>query len=246
MRKLLEISTPEEEKRAILTQIALALITVALAIFVRRHDRNFFDIDFVVEIFVLVAMFRFYVRAYKNKNYAYWGISGLIGCYLLRHILHFTFIEYDIFILYLGFLGAIFLSINCFVMSSPLYYPRVQWWEYDFRYRGDLKAIIKKGAEQYEARVIDLRRGCVSLETFEYIDLGTEVESEVQYGSKIYSMTGTLKTLRQLVPGRPYRYGVNLKFDEDTDRKTYMELKKIWSLNKKVKLRRKFTELKAK
>lgn len=244
MRKLLEINNTEEYKRSLLTQIALGIITIALCIFVRTHDRNFFDIDFIVELIIVTALFRFYVRAFRNKNYAYWGISVLIGLYLLRHILHFTFIEYNIFILYIGFLGVIFLVMNSFVMSSPLYYPRVQWWEYDFRYRGDLKAIIKVGTKQCEARLIDLRRGCTSLETFEYLSLGDEVETEVLYGSKIYSMTGVIKTLRLLVPGRPYRYGIKLNFDETMDKKTFLELKKIWKLNKKVKLRRKFTELK--
>ncbi|MEX0798983.1 MAG: hypothetical protein WD025_06045, partial [Bacteriovoracaceae bacterium] len=143
MKKLFEIDLNEDYKSSLISQYILMFITLSLSVMVRTHERTFIEFNFILEFSLLIALFNFYFKAQKQRNYSFWGISMLLGLYLLKVILKYTFIDYQIFILYLAFLAALFLFINCYIMSSPLFFPRVQWWEYDFRYRGDLKSFIK-------------------------------------------------------------------------------------------------------
>ena len=180
----------------------------------------------------------------KQRNYSFWGISFLLGLYLLKVILKYTFIDYQIFILYFGFLAVLFLGINCYIMSSPLFFPRVQWWEYDFRYRGDLKSFIKIGDKIIESRVTDLRRDAACVESFEAIDLDSKIDLEVEHDGSIYMAPATVKTSKEIIKGRPIRYGIVFDLKNEEFRSSYQTLKKLWAKNKKVKIRRKFGELK--
>jgi hypothetical protein len=134
--------------------------------------------------------------------------------------------------------------VNSYLLGSPLYFPRIQWWEYDFRYRGELKAkaFIDKG--EFEIRVADLRRGCLSFLSFEKILLGDVVEIKVSFAGTEYAIKGRLKTLREDIPGRPIRYGISLILEEESERKSLQHLKKLWKKNKKAILRRKFSDYK--
>lgn len=244
MRKLFEIDINEDFRRAIISQYFLMIFTFLLCLTVRTHERSIIQFGFVIEFLIIAIVFRFYFQAQKKRNYAYWGLTFLVGGYLFFNILHYTFVDYNIFILYITFLAGIFLAINSYVMSSPLFYPRVQWWEYDFRYRGDLKIIVKDGSACFDGRLTDLRRGSGSVEIFGYLNLDSTIEIELDLDEHIYQITGEIKTNKQTTPGRPTRYGV--KFDmSDTDiKKIYNDIKRQWDHNKKAKIRNKFSSIK--
>lgn len=243
MKSLFEIDINEDFRRAIISQYFLMIFTFLLSIVVRTHERSVIEFSFLIEIILLVLTFKFYFQAQKNRNYAYWGITFLIAGFLLMNVLHYTFVDYDIFILYISFLATIFLAINSYVMSSPLFYPRVQWWEYDFRYRGDLKTIIRDHYDSYEGRVTDLRRGCGCIEAFRYIQPENTVNLEISIQDKVYILQAIVKTTKQVTPGRPLRYGIKFNLADDNIKSTYLEIKKIWDENKKAKLRNKFLEI---
>lgn len=131
-------------------------------------------------------------------------------------------------------------------MSSPLYYPRVQWWEYDFRYRGELKARGKFQANEFDVRISDLRRNCASILSFESLPLGSKLKLEIPYENEVYNFSGTVKTLREVIPGRPISYGLTINLDGENIRKEIYKLEKIWKSKKKANLRQKFSELKKK
>lgn len=244
MKKLLEIKDIEEFRKQKITMLILIFLIFAMFILVRLTDKSFFKISFYLEFIFLFITTRFYARSHQNKNYAFWGVSLVIGLYLVKNILNFTFVDYNIFVLYIAFLAMLFLGINCFVMSSPLYYPRVQWWEYDFRYRGELKGTLVLDDKNFDVRVSDLRRECVSILSFEQIELGAEVKAEIPFGQKLFNITGKVHTKREVIPGRPIHYGVKIKLSNSTERKNLTELKKVWNLQKKANIRRKFSELK--
>ena len=243
MRKLFEIDINEDFRRAIISQYFLMVFTFLLSIVVRTHERSVIDFSFLVELILLILTFRFYFQAQKNRNYAYWGITFLVAGFLLMNVLHYTFVDYDIFILYISFLAGIFLAINSYVMSSPLFYPRVQWWEWDFRYRGDLKTIVKIGEKSFEGRVTDLRRGSGSIEAFDYIALDSIVTLEVTVDEKVYIVDAIVKTTKQVTPGRPIRYGMKFELSDDAVKETYTKIIKVWNESKKAKLRNKFSEI---
>ena len=182
MKKLFEIDINDDFRRAIISQYFLGLFTLILCLATATIDRSVLHLSFYVELFILLGVFKFYFQAQKHRNYAYWTISFLLGLYILMDILIFTFINYDIFVLYISFLASIFLFINCYVMSSPLFFPRVQWWEYDFRYRGDLKSLIRLDEKIFDARLTDLRRNLACVEAFDYIPLQSEIKLETEIG----------------------------------------------------------------
>jgi hypothetical protein len=243
MKKLFEIDINEDYRRAIISQYFLMIFTFILSIVVRIHERSIIQFSFLVELLLFTMLFRFYFKAQNHRNYAYWGISFLLLGFLLKNILQYTFMDYNIFILYMAFLALIFLALNCYVMSSPLFYPRVQWWEYDYRYRGELRATIENKNNKFEGRLTDLRRGSGCVEAFEYIELEDSLELEVLIDNKEFILEGQVKTLKQLTPGRPIRYGVKFDLSDLNKKNTYYDLKKIWDENKRVKLRNKFAEI---
>lgn len=244
MKKLLENESSEEKRRTLLTLYMFNALFFTLFLLVRTTEMRIFEIGFFFEFAFIVAVIRFYSRALKNKNYALWGLTGVISLYLLLRILHFTFINYNLLVLYIAFMTGVFLLGLSYFMSSPLYFPRIQWWEYDFRYRGELKATTTYAEKEIEVRLADLRRNCASILAFEKMQLGKEIKIEIPFGQNTYIVKGNLKTAREDIPGRPIRYGISLAFANETERKSHLELKKIWKLHKKANIRRKFSDFK--
>lgn len=244
MKKLFEIDLNEDYRNSRFSQFVLMALTFILSAAVRIHEKNFVELNFLLEIFIIGAVFNAYFKAQKQRNYSFWGISFLLGLFLLQNVVKYTFEDYQIFILYIAFLAGIFLTINCYIMSSPLFFPRVQWWEYDFRYRGDLKSFIKLKDEVIESRVTDLRRECACVESFNRIDLGSEFELEMEHEDKNYVIPAIVKTSKEVIKGRPIRYGIEFDLEDEKNKAQYDDLKEIWASNKKAKIRTKFKDLK--
>ena len=104
------------------------------------------------------------------------------------------------------------------IVISPLFYPRITWWEYDFRFRGELKIDAQVNDKDIPGRLTDLRRkaGCIVL--FEKLQPGEEFtinyrkdDDEVNtYPVKVMSRRGS--TL-----GRGYTYGVKFLPSKDKE-----------------------------
>lgn len=240
MRKFLEIEFNDDYKKSLFTQYLISILVFSLFLLTRSIERTFFDLDFYVEGLLLLLVLKFYRQSHKERNYAFWGLTLMITLYLIKHILYFTFIDYNIVVLYFSFLAGLFLFINSYIMSSPLYYPRIQWWEYDFRFSGELKVTVRVEDGEFEARLADLRRNAFSILSFENFPIDSSVEVEVPYGEKIYTISGTIKTTREIIPGRPIQYGVILDERTEFQKQSIADLKKIWKLHNTANLRRKF------
>ena len=81
-------------------------------------------------------------------------------------------------------------------------------------------------------------------ESFEALDLDTTIDLEVEHEGKVYLVPAKIKTSKEYVKGRPIRYGIVFDLSEEDSKKEFNELKKIWNQNKKVKIRKKFDQLK--
>ncbi len=242
MRKLLEIEFNDEIRKTNLTVWFFSFLTFSLFLLTRITERAVFNIGFFIELVFVFMVLRFYGRALRNRNYALWGLSLVIGVYLAMNILQYTFMQYNIFILYIAFLSGLFLMINGYIMSSPLYFPRIQWWEYDFRYRGELKATLERNDEKTEIRVADVRRECISFLAFNQLKLGQKIKLGIPIGEKVFEVSGLLKTAREDIPGRPIRYGLKLDLEKEKERKIYFDLRKVWNMKKKANIRKKFQD----
>ncbi len=242
MNRFFEKDINDDFRRAILTQNALLTFLFALSLFSAIAEQKIFNFSYFIELIFLVWGSVFYFKAQRNRNYAYWTISLGVFIYLLLDILHYTFVAGNMFILYLAFLALIFLILNCYTMSSPLFYPRVQWWEYDYHFRGDLKALIRFEGSVMKARLTDYRRYSACVECFDFIPLDSDVFLEVDFDNKNFLLKGKVKTYKGIIAGRPFRYGVKFTFDDVITKDVYLKLLKIWKNNKQVKLRKKFNK----
>ena len=130
-----------------------------------------------------------------------------------------------------------------YILSSPIYYPRVSWWEYDFRYRDDLRIKVKSNESEFDARLTDLRRyaGCVAL--FEEVKMGDEIMVTAKVEDISVNLRGQVMSKRRDLIGRPLIYGVKFKFDSRSNRKRYLELVRLWKIEKNSKRKLKFAHV---
>lgn len=186
-----------------------------------------------------------YYKTIKNRYYTYWTFSIALLIYLLYKINEqfFTLHQEHIGALYL--ISSLILVWKMYLLSSPIYYPRVNWWEYDFRYRDDLKIKVKldETEQEVEARLTDLRRKAGCLAIFEEVNLGKEVVVTGTVGDEIVNLRGIVMSKRRELLGRPYIYGVQFKFDNRRNVKRYNLLKKIWVREKNNKKKTKFAHV---
>ena len=135
------------------------------------------------------------------------------------------------------------LITKMYLLSSHLYYPQISWWEYDFRYRDDLKITVKLGENEMLARLTDLRRhaGCVAM--FEEIKLGEEILFNAALDDENIVLRCIVMSKRRDVIGRPLIYGVQFKFDSKSSKKRYINLERLWKKQKNNKRKMKFAHV---
>ncbi len=182
-----------------------------------------------------------YYKTIKHRYYTYWTFSLMLFAYLSFKAYEHYFILQHAHIALLYISSVIILSIKMYMLSSPIYYPRVSWWEYDFRYRDELKISVK--AEDFEApaRLTDLRRhaGCVAI--FKELKLGQEIVITANMDNNEHVLLrGVVMSKRRELIGRPLIYGVQFKFDSRSNKKRYGLLEALWKKQKQTKKKMKF------
>ncbi|MEI8346791.1 MAG: hypothetical protein WCG27_04950, partial [Pseudomonadota bacterium] len=119
----------------------------------------------IVWIFVFFFIYRLYFKTVKNLFYSFWTFSLGIMLYLIYSLVMNIFVYGSDVLVYTYLAALTFLVVEMYMLYSPIHFPRVIWWEYDFRYRHDLKIFINLHDQIFEGRLTDLRRGagCVVL-----------------------------------------------------------------------------------
>ena len=166
--------------------------------------------------------FRFYFKALTHLYYSYWNITLLLGIYYLLSMLRNFFVLSDLFVGLLYVLSFCLLVISSYVLSSPLYYPRSHWWEYDFRFRADIKCWILIDGRKINGRLSDLRRGAACLELFESFPVGYSLDIYTKILDREFHLHSVIRSRKEPISGRSLIYGV--KF-------TIMILRKTKELN---------------
>ncbi len=207
--------------------------------------------DFILDNFSFLSViflagfvyFSFIIFQVKKKlYYSFWTFSFFLWIFILSRIGHYTFqAEYD-FALTSYILSLIFHGIEIYVLSSPIYYPFVSWWEYDFRYRNDLKVKIKnEEGKEFDGRLVDLRRGAGCLASFEKFPIGSKLTAMTLDGVEVKCI---IRSYRQYSLGRPYNYGVLFQVDGYEFLKSFNELKNTWNYRKSVLREKKLHRMK--
>ena len=183
-----------------------------------------------------------YYKTIKHRYYTYWSFSVAIFLYLLFKIYEQFYVLNNDHIGIIYLLSALILIVKMYILSSPIYYPQVSWWEYDFRYRDDLKIKVKSHEIEHLARLTDLRRhaGCVAM--FEELKLGQEIVISAVMDDETAFLRGQVMSKRRDLIGRPLIYGVQFKFDSRSNKKRYVSLERMWAKQKKNKRKMKFAD----
>lgn len=194
-------------------------------------------LNWIVTCGLLIIFYRLFSITKRELFYSFWSFSLILILFFLDKIIFEFHESLEIKLLYS--IGLTLLLVEIYILSSPIYYPRVSWWEYDFRYRTDLKVLIRKEKVETEARVTDLRRNAGCIASFEEFKVGEDFEIE---SNKYFE--GPLKveivSKRIYSLGRPYSYGVKFTLDSEEKKNSYADLLNIWRNETLQRKQRKF------
>ena len=187
---------------------------------------------------VVIAMaLRSFRQVLFNFQYTFWTFSL---CFLLYIFSAFVGAD-NAFVFNCYLIAFVLLLILCWTLGSPLFYPRITWWEYDFRFQGELKITAHlPDSGSVPGRLTDLRRmaGCIVL--FEELPSGTEFTIDYEHPGGVKTYLIKVMSRRSAIPGRGYIYGVQFLFAEDSDRERFEALSELWKFRKKARRLAKF------
>lgn len=201
---------------------------------------NFEIISTLVQIFFLLVFYKMFFKTLTDLYYSFWTFSiGTTG-FVIYKLFNIISTQSDLQLFYLYLITAIVLVIQMYILLSPIYYPRVSWWEYDFRYRDDLKVKLSDDGVEFEARLTDLRRNAGCLSVFSDIKVGNKVEVTANNGIRDFVFLVEIMSRRQYSLGRPASHGIRFIFNEENPESDYDEFYSFWVKEKMNKKKSRF------
>lgn len=237
MLKLNLQNSYDKVKFLTILQFVFVLIAFISEAMITHSVLNF---SFIFQLILLLVSYNFYYNALSNLFYSYWNMSLIFGIYYLVSLTRNFLVIGDPLIGLLFMMSVIFLLFACYIISSPLYYPRFHWWEYDFRFRADIKCWVEIDGKQYRGRLSDLRRGAACLELFHGTTVGHPIQVSVDILNQNFTLFGEVRSKREPIIGRSIIYGVKF-INSDLEQKQRLKfLSNYWKESKKIKIRNKF------
>ena len=178
----------------------------------------------LILFFAALFFLKTYYISLRKLQYTYWTLSVASLVFVL------ALTDFDTLTSALPVLGYFTLKIiEFYFISSPIYYPWFNWWEYDFRYRNDLVAYVTFNEKKQEARVTDIRRnaGCITL--FEKLPVGSSIVVSMHENQNAISLEGKIISVRETTLGRGYSYGVSFSWENELTKEYYSKMKSSWN-----------------
>ena len=222
--------------------LTLLQFLFALAAFVAEAlvTQSVLNFSFIFQFILLLASYNFYYNALSHLFYSYWNISVVLIIYYLVSLTR-NFLVLDQPMIGLLFLCCFtFLIAACYIISSPLYYPRVHWWEYDFRFRADIRCSTEIDGHQYKGRLSDLRRGAACLELFNHAHVGQPIQINLEILNQNFTLFAEIRSKREPIIGRSIIYGIKFLNNDLEQKQRLRLLTNYWHESKKIKIRNKF------
>lgn len=238
MLKLNLQNSYDKVKFLTILQFAFVLIAFVAEALVTQSVLNF---SFIFQLILLFVAYNFYYSALSNLFYSYWNMSLIFAIYYLVSLSRNFLVLGNpmIGLLFLVSLGCI--GVACYIVSSPLYYPRFHWWEYDFRFRADIRCWVEIDGKQFRGRLSDMRRGAACLELFNTMSVGHPIQISVEILNQNFTLFAEVRSKREPIIGRSIIYGVKF-INSDLEQKQRLKfLTNYWNESKKIKIRNKFT-----
>ena len=174
-----------------------------------------------VKTILALVFFQFFLRTKLNLFYSFWSFSFVLVSYLIYHIL---FVQSFIGLQALYFLLLAFVIFDMYNLYSPIFYPKVHWWEYDFRYRHDFEIMVQHEKKQVPGILSDLRNKSGSVILFDQISLGDQIKIISEDTDFPIVLKGEILTRRQFLIGRPFNYGIRFSFENEEELKQFRKL----------------------
>jgi hypothetical protein len=225
-----------------LLQFVLVLVAFIAEALVTQSVLNF---SFIFQLGLLLITYNFYYNALTNLFYSYWNISLILGIYYLVSLSRNFLVVGHPLIGVVFCISLIFLIISSYIISSPLYYPRVHWWEYDFRFRADIRCFVEIDNQQFRGRLSDLRRGAACLELFQNIHVGHPIQINLEILNQNFTLFAEVRSRRETIVGRSIIYGLKFVNSDLEQRQRLRLLTNYWNESKKIKIRNKFSSIKS-
>lgn len=220
-----------------LMQVLFVLVAFVAEALVTQSVLNF---SFIFQFFLLLAAYNFYYNALSNLYYSYWNISFVLIVYYFVSLTRNFLVLDQTTIGILFFCCLVFLGFACYIISSPLYYPRVHWWEYDFRFRADIRCSAEVDGVEYLGRLSDLRRGAACLELFNHAHIGQPIQINLEILNQNFTLFAEIRSKREPIIGRSIIYGIKFVNNDLEQKQRLRLLTNYWHESKKVKIRNKF------
>lgn len=237
MLKLNLQNSYDKVKFLTILQFVFVIIAFVSEALVTQSVLNF---SFIFQFILLLVSYNFYYSALANLFYSYWNMSLIFGIYYIVSLSRNFLIMGNPSIGFLFLLSVIFLLMACYIISSPLYYPRFHWWEYDFRFRADIRCWVEVDGKQFRGRLSDMRRGAACLELFNGMPVGHPILVSVEILNQNFILYGEVRSRREPIIGRSIVYGVKF-INQDLEQKQRLKfLTNYWNETKKIKIRNKF------
>ena len=224
-----------------LMQFFFVLIAFVAEAFVIQSVLNF---SFIFQLILLIAAYNFYYNALSNLYYSYWNISILLAIYYFVSLTRNFLVVGHPMIGVMFFFSFLFLITACYIISSPLYYPRVHWWEYDFRFRADIRCSAEIDGHQFRGRLSDLRRGAACLELFNHAHIGQPIQINLEILNQNFTLFAEIRSKREPIIGRSIIYGIKFVNNDLEQKQRLRLLTNYWHESKKIKIRNKFASQK--
>lgn len=206
---------------------------------------GFIDFELIrmsMRILVGLIFYKFFFKTLTDLYYSFWTFSISLGLYLLYNLYEIVSTQSHLQLFYLYLISLIILCVQMYILLSPIYYPRVSWWEYDFRYRDDLKVKLLVEGVESEARLTDLRRNAGCLSSFKKVNVGSTVKIIAHNGIQEYTFLVEVMSRRQYSLGRPASHGAKFIFNDEYPESNYEEFHKFWMKQKMNKNKTRFVK----
>jgi hypothetical protein len=196
----------------------------------------------LIKIVCALVFYKLFFKTLTDLYYSFWTFAAGLSFYLFSKLYFVMSAQSDLQLFYLYLIALIILCVQMYILLSPIYYPRVSWWEYDFRYRDDLKIKLMQNDMESEARLTDLRRGAGCLSSFVEIKVGDVIKIHATNEVRDFTFLVEIMSKRQYSLGRPISHGVKFIFDEESKEDEYEEFYSFWIKEKLEKNKRRFTK----
>lgn len=207
----------------------------------------FSGINFVLSTLHFLVMslyFKFYYKTMKDLNYTFWTLTFFLVIYLLFGIFHSDEGKAMGLLSHASLLSLIMSFTSIYLASSPIYFPKINWWEYDFRYRSDLKVQLQMSEHVLQTgRLTDLRRGCGCIISFDPMKIGDRIKLLPIENYTQNSFDLEVLSQREYSFGRGLHYGVKFVLENDEDKNRYLDLLHQWKENTQSKHLKKYSKL---